>query len=149
MCDIRTLTTHKTKTVYKVVFKKEGKYITPLTYMVITIGKVAKMKFIKRFMPFSDYFYVKLVPVSYSAITLPSSPYYNFHMTGKTSGFSSLKIARIYKNTFYERDLMVILKIKLGGSIYSGTGRNTMDSKLADSAIVYAGSEILSIEEVK
>lgn len=132
MCDIKTKTNLTTKTVYKVVRKEDKDYYAYFSGFPIKIGKVDLHwddKHNDNFMKYN-----------------PASNLYNYIMTGKTSGFAKLISAqKLHKVLNYAN---VILKMKLGGEIWKGTGKNISDN-ISERIITYAGTEILSFKEIK
>lgn len=136
MCDIKQKTQLKTMTVYKAVCKRrENNYLSPFALTPIQVGKVPD---------FTLYF------------TLHKKSYYQDYqhpMTGHISGFARLKDAIICSelNCFKDKEgYMKVLKIKLGGSILMGTTANIANKHVLPwNHITYAGSEILSIEELE
>lgn len=139
MCDINQATDLKTVNVYKVCYKIRNKYYACFSHIKIFVGSVS----------ISTSHYRERLKVMYA----PSFPVYNENMIDKTTGFKNLKHARYlqkrFKKIIHDDEEMVILKIKLGGEIMQGTGKNIVTSSILDSAITYAGTEILEIEEVK
>ena len=135
MCDIKNKTLLKTMTVYKAVGKTNtGDYISPFAHAPITTGKV----------PF------------FTISEIKNWWYNTSHpLHGKVSGFARKRDAEILSNhikanPFAYPENMKILKIKLGGTILIGTTNMILhENILSWNHITYAGSEILSIEEIE
>lgn len=140
MCDINKKTKYTTRIVYKVVHKIDGNYYALYSGLPISIGKVdARWRLSKLKEDIRDNY-------DFSNFTTDTW-FYNRNIIGKTSGFAILKAAKILKSESHREDKK-ILKIKLGGEIWKGTSKNIL-SKYFDNYIVYAGTEILSFEEIK
>jgi len=135
MCDINKKTDLTTKIIYKVVRILDGKYYAYYSGLPIEIGKVDSSWEDKKH-KWPDYLHYKFTRL------------YNNNMIGKTSGFATLKAAMILKqNCKYYQDTTTILKIKLGGEIWKGNGKN-ISSVISNDIVTYAGTEILSFEEI-
>ena len=140
MCDINKKTQRKTVVVYKVVEKKGGKYFSCLSGMRLNVG-ILNPKYRSRYI---------------------ENQYFNTNMIGKTSGFKLKSDAILYckeirrKTPDYlagylpkiKKGDLIILKIVLGGEIMEGTANNICES-IRDDHITFAGSKILSFNEVK
>ena len=127
MCDINKKTKLKTKTIYKVVIQKDEEYLAVYSKMPISIGEIDK---------------------NFNCVSHPKiSSLYNENMIGRTSGFGSKKVAFLLKNHTWRSDL-VILKMVIGGDIMQGTTAK-ISGELPEHYTTYAGTEILSFEEVK
>lgn len=139
MCDINKKTKLKTVTVYKLCHKIGNKYYAYFSGMEISTGNVVNFKntcdshFLNR-------------------INKENSPIYNENMIGRTSGFKLKKdveylLEHIKKHNPFNCG-KVILKIKLGGDIMKGSGKNIIMDDYLDSTITYAGTEIVEMQEV-
>ena len=128
MCDIKEKTQFKTMTVYKAVRVSKGKYLSPFARTPINLGSVPEFK---KFEVVSDFF----------------NPRHPLH--GKISGFAKKQDAITLANDdCFPTPSMKILKIKLGGIILMGSTNNICYKLRTVNNITYAGSEILSIEEL-
>ena len=132
MCDIKQKTQLKTMTVYKVVKWKGGEYISYFAEAPIRVGKLPNWKKSEL-----RNWWIN-----------PSHPLHN-----KVSGFLRKEHAIItaeHVRRAHRCDNNVhILKIKLGAPILKGTTGHIISSKfLTWNGITYAGSEILSFEDV-
>jgi len=144
MCDIRQQTNLKTKTVYKVVYKANGKYYAVFSGLRLEIGFVQKM--LRFDSVIEDDNKDASILQSFNSFHKTSSTCYNPLMSGRTSGFSSLKAAEILARCCYPS---IILKIQLGGSILKGTSANILRDPTFQRYITYAGTEVLSIKEIE
>lgn len=139
MCDISIQTRFKTKTVYKVAYQILGAYYSMFAGMLLNIGQVSKMPLYKG-------------GVHHRFIRYKECPeLFNPHMQGRTSGFKTKRAAlELVKNTLNVEipamSYTVILKIKLGGNIIQGTSAGI--GGVSSRYVTYAGTEILSLEEV-
>ena len=131
MCNLNTTTNLKQQTVFKVVYKTKDGYKSCFAKSKVVIGKVIPQTERPK-----DGIYYKAVPSLFNELAV-----------GRSSGFEKLEIATILAATYGSYSNICILKIELGGSIVSGTALGIMNHKY-DREIVYAGTEILSIEEV-
>jgi len=140
MCDINKKTNYTTRIVYKVVHKNGDNYYALYSGLPICIGNVDKRWRISKLKENirDNYDFNSFTPDTWT---------YNRNIIGKTTGFADLKAAKILKRESNRED-KTILKIKLGGEIWKGTSKNIL-SEYFDNHIVYAGSEILSFEEIK
>lgn len=140
MCNVNIKTKYTTRIVYKVVNKIADNYHALYSGLPIRIGKVdARWKLSKLKEDILDnYDFINFTPVDWT---------YNSNIIGKTTGFANLKAAKILQKGTH-REANTILKIKLGGEIWKGTSKNIL-SESFDNHIVYAGSKILSFEEIK
>jgi hypothetical protein len=134
MCDLREKTDLKTVTVYKTVTKVRNSYYSYFAGTKIKLGKVRKQtkkapKIIKYRMNYNFY--------------IPDTFHYNEYMVGKCSGFEYLEDANALGGRYYN-----VLKIVLGGEIWVGTTKNISTHSIPPSNRIYAGTEILSFEEV-
>jgi hypothetical protein len=137
MCNLTTKTDKKTVTIYKVVYKKNGKYYAIFSGVEVKKGIVERQRIGDCHRDgMRNYFNY------YSSI----DNNYNTNMIGKSSGFDEENPARLLMIEIDEPD-MVILKIKLSGEIWRGDALHIGDSVPNDS-IVFAGSEIISFREV-
>lgn len=150
MCNIRTKTDLKEVTIYKLVLqsKRNGGYYSFFAGFPIKVGPV-------------PIFRRRQVPVNLKGFNIygRGQGLYNKNLRGRTSGFAAFQVAKTLAD--YDRNrnkkwgnvyngnegVIKILKIQLGGSIYEGTSASIADC-ISDFETVYAGSEILSIEEV-
>lgn len=144
MCDINKETKYKTRIVYKVCYKIDNKYYSYFAGMLIKEGKVETRT---------------QSPHKYLSLTIPEIRVIDYHqveslfnknLVGRTSGFANLNIAQILRLRLQHGDLkprVVLLKMKIGGSIFKGSTKNISISIPSDS-VTYAGSEILSFEEI-
>ena len=135
MCDISKKTKLKQVTVYKAVDKNfvypewegEGKYeyVSCFTYFPLRVGRVEKDS------AYSEGRGARL---------------YNQNMIGRVSGFVNKKYAKsLVSGSLGTAD--AVLKIVLGGDIMQGTGKNISED-IPSRCKVYAGTEILSMEEI-
>ena len=140
MCDVNIRTKYTTRIVYKVVHKIADKYYALYSGLPIRIGNVDKRWRLSKLK--------ESIQDKYDFSSFTSDNWsYNRNIIGKTTGFTDLKAANILKRESHRED-KTILKMKLGGEIWKGTSRNIL-SEHFDNYIVYAGSEILSFEEIK
>lgn len=140
MCDVNIRTKYTTRIVYKVVHKIGEKYYALYSGLPIRLGNVDKRWRLSKLK--------ESIRDSYDFNVFTSDEWsYNRNIVGKTTGFALLEAAKILKQESSKED-KTVLKIKLGGEIWKGTGKNILSSYF-DKYIVYAGSEILSFEEVK
>ncbi len=152
MCDINKETKYKTRIVYKVCYKIDNKYYSYFAGMLIKEGKVETRTQSPH----------KYLPLTISEMEITDyhqgGSLFNKNLVGRTSGFASLDIAKQYilrlklqNINFYKRRYLrprvVLLRIKIGGSIFKGSTKNISVSIPSDS-VTYAGSEILSFEEI-
>lgn len=133
MCKLIRKTKKETVTVYKTVLRvvhEDGEYYTAFFSGVrIKLGKVKQQT--REDKCFHRY--------------IPGTQHWNEIMVGKSSGFANLKpaikLGRCTKNS-------CVLKIVLGGEIWEGdASRIAIDIDFKEK--IYAGTEILSFEEVK
>ena len=127
MCDISKKSRKKTAIVYKGVIKR----INPF-------GQV------------EYYSYFVNIPVRVGVIASDKSPclkdqFYNVKMIGRCSGFAELRDA---KKLIAEESGCVVLKMEITKDIMSGTTAH-ISSNISYKHKIYAGKEILSIEEVE
>jgi len=141
MCKLITKTKFKTKTVYKLVLKYNGEFYSYYTGYKMHLGKI------------QESWCAPEIDVDWNDYS--DDVLYNNLMLGKTSGFSeklwAIKLkdtSRKYEN-FNLKDIeRVILKIQLGGEIWKGNG-SRISNYIPDNIVIYAGSEILSMSEIK
>jgi hypothetical protein len=140
MCDINEKTKFKTKTIYKVVEKHNDKYYSVFAAKEISVGKVSPLtpEEVIENLEIMGWSYVD--PREY---THPVSPKFNDNMVGKTSGFAKIGPAKALQ---MGNEKEVVLKMVIGGDIMKGTSANI--AGLDPNYITYAGTEILSMEEV-
>jgi len=130
MCNLKEKTDLKTVTIYKAVEKIGGKYYAFFAGTLIKLGTVEPQSYKnvhKRFKHRVDDWYIS----------------FNDNMVGKCSGFKMKSDA--IRLADGKND--AVLKIKLGGEIWIGDALN-IDMYIPDDHIIYAGSEILSFEEI-
>lgn len=140
MCDISKPTKRKTVTVYKTVIKEKGKYYSLFTGYPLAVGKVKEYEEDtgKGFNDLLDY-----EDGGFLAI------FFNHNMKGRISGFK-LKKDAVALATDRENNLppVVVLKIVLTGNILRGTTRGIDRMIIPKTHTAYAGTEILSMEEI-
>ena len=148
MCDISTKSDFKTKTIYKVCIKLNGRYFACFSRAEIKIGKIPRRT--NEMIVARD---MKEAEIE-SSMNLNMFSYIyggwgndNPIIENKTTGFATLNDAKKLL-TKIETPLLCILKLKIGGEIYHGTGKGITDDNNLWKAITYAGSEILSFEEI-
>ena len=143
MCRLIRKTNRKTVTVYKVVttpYRLEG-YYACFSGVKIEVGKVQPQT-IKIYDRMSKY----LFPNDYTTRNTGWSRWmFSENMVGKSSGFAKLSNARKLRSA---RTNYKILKIVLGGEIWEGDA-SQICSQVRYSEKTFAGTEILSFEEVK
>ena len=152
MCDIKKETKYKSRIVYKVCYKIDDQYYSYFAGMLIKEGKVETRT---------------QSPHKYLLLTIPELGITDYHqgenlfnknLVGRTSGFASLDIAeqfilrlKLQNINFYKlrylKPRVVLLKVKIGGSIFKGSTKNISFYTPSD-GVTYAGSEILSFEEI-
>ena len=129
MCNLKEKTDLKTVTVYKAVEKIDGKYYSYFAGTLIKVGTVEPQS-------------IDNIHKSFKGRFLEGwSWHHNKDMVGKCSGFKIEDDARILA----ESD--TVIKIKLSGEIWIGDATN-IDSDIDDDAVIYAGTEIQSFEEI-
>jgi hypothetical protein len=136
MCNITKKTDKKTVTVYKAVIKDGENYYAFFSGIKIGVGTVK---------PQIDADYVKNIYLYRGYFKHDSI--YNENMVGKTSGFAKHKTAKLLLSECFYTEA-VILKMVLGGEIWEGNAEH-IACEINPSEVVYAGTEILSFEEVK
>ena len=141
MCNITKKTDKETVTIYKVVIKYKRRYYSVFSGVKIKIGGVT---------PQTNRDFKRIDNLTnggwrYNAF----SPLYNNIMPGKTSGFATLESAKsLAEDDSRVYSSRIVLKIVLGGEIWEGDALD-ISHRVPNTAIVYAGSKILSFEEVK
>ena len=137
MCDISKPTKLKEITVYKVATKSQSGYLSAFVEAPIKLGEVK---------PFEM---TGILVLKYGY----NSALFNINMIRRSSGFKSKeaaqKLADFFANNSEDEnnnENLIVLKIKLGGSIMRGTSNYI--GGIDASHITYAGTEILSIEEI-
>ena len=145
MCDISKQTDLKERVVYKTVVKHEGFYFSVFCGKLLTTGKVEPLKR-------SEALWMEELNKWRDALRYlqPEEYLFNPHMVGKVSGFVSKEITERFtaSNNKVHSDLThVTLKVKLGGDIMKGTAKR-ISYDISERAHTYAGTEILSMEEL-
>ena len=147
MCNISKPTQLKTITVYKIVYKAEGKYFGLYSHMPVVLGTVPKIDN-------STEIELKVKAILGRKLSFWGSGWagHNPLMPGKISGFAKRSVAKQLIECTSERPIeeatsIIIIKIKLGGTILMGTSEN-ISNGININHITYAGTEILSIEEI-
>ena len=137
MCNIKTKTDLKEVIVYKAVIKKDDKYFAPLSGVQIKTGTVTRQKK-------SDA--VRKLPKQHLLRRFTEGDcFYKPIMKGKTSGFEKLSDAILYRDEIGNPS--IILEMKLGGEIWVGDAYR-VSTYIDYDAVIYAGTEVLSITEV-
>jgi len=134
MCDISKKTTFKRKTVYKAVIKNKEHYYSYFAGTPIEIGKVNPQQGNSFGTPEYKLFF-------------PNNIHYNPNMIGRCSGFFAKEDAKkfVHESPAGTR----LLKIVLGGEIMQGTtAKICSPGCIPWDHITYAGTEILSFEEI-
>jgi hypothetical protein len=139
MCNITKKTNKETIIVYKAVIRVKKRYYACFSGIKIKVGKV-KPQTNRDYNRIENRFL--LDGWRYDTLSM----FYNKNMVGKTSGFATLKSAESLAYDGYGS--RIVLKIVLGGEIWRGNAVK-ISSSVPDNAVVYAGTEILSFEEVK
>jgi hypothetical protein len=132
MCNLKEKTELKTVTVYKAVEKHKGKYYSFFAGTKIEIGEVK---------PQTPENICKEMRSNCATLYSCDEPNYNEHMVGKCSGFEK----KIDAQTLAEG--LPVLKVVLRGEIWIGDATQ-IDSNINENSIIYAGTEILSFEEI-
>jgi hypothetical protein len=139
MCNVKEPANIQEIVGYKIVFKEGNKYLSPFAGKEIGIGKVYDMPFYNFEDQTKYWFYV------YDELDNPN-------MIGKTTVFKSLEEAQIILKVLNkdESNLQwkdcIIIKIKITGNIIKGTSARIVEG--FNNYIVYAGEEVLEIEEI-
>lgn len=139
MCNISTPSKYKTKTIYKVVIKVNDAFpLSPsVTYLSAFTNQPVKVGLV------SDVINLNELHYPYTDI---SARAYNKHMINRTSGFASLKTAKLLISKTIDKTKYTILKITIAGDVMKGT--TDFIHYLPKHLKTYAGKEILSIEEI-
>ena len=152
MCDINKKTRRKSVVVYKVCRKIDGKLYAYFSGMEVKTGSVKDMEFFHAEKGQYYPFHMKHV-ITRANGEVAYSKNYNKNLIGRTSGFQSLKIAKIFylmcRYGILNPYGNVIVKLSLGGDIMQGTGEGVTRHKEITESITFAGTEILGVEEVK
>lgn len=147
MCNINKKTKYKTRIIYKVCYKCGDNYYSIFAGMKIEIGKTA------------DSIRLSHLPINSRYIGFNQyeigDGLYNDNLIGRTSGFKDKEAAfKLLKRQYLIKDNNnvieaepVVLKIKIGGSIFQGNSR-LISLGFPNDKVTYAGSEILSFEEI-
>ena len=147
MCNINKKTKYKTRIIYKVCYKCKDNYYSIFAGMKIEIGKIA------------DFIRLSHLPINSRYIVFHQYKIgdwlYNNNLIGRTSGFKDKEVAfeLLRRQLSFEDNNNVIvaepvvLKIKIGGSIFQGDS-SLISHGLPNDKVTYAGSEILSFEEI-
>ena len=130
MCDISKKSKFKTKTVYKaVVLCSDGTYLSAFAGAPLAVGLVPNFR--------KD-------QLRYSGWFNPSHP-----LHGKISGFAQKQDAlKLSEADYLLSHPIRVLKIKLGGTILVGSTKGIDSQLIPPNHITYAGTEILSMEEI-
>lgn len=146
MCNISQPTKFKTKTVYKVVRKVDDQYYSLFSLHHLEVGTVKPIDSDEVF-SIKDVIFSDSAGTSVNDYLKKHSPIYNHHMEGRTSGFNSKRAAcDLIEDMSMFKNPMVLLKVVLGGDILKGTAARCRS--LNPNYITYAGTEILSMEEI-
>jgi hypothetical protein len=149
MCDISKPTKFKTKTVYKVVAKVNDRYRSVLSFSTLSIGKVMPLTRLEAL-------YGNQIGTDSVNYLNEHDVFFNHNMVNRVSGFGRKDDAEVFMRDCGGGDIIdivrehfpvVILKLKLGGSIMEGT-TNRIDKFIPNHHKTYAGTEILSMEEI-
>lgn len=146
MCDINTETKLKTQIIYKVVkvygTEKNPKYRGYFSEFPIKLGRINRgAALIHTNRNYKDTYGYHLT-------------HYNVNIIGRCSGFEDLEAAKkLYKEFIWPGgDEVAILKIKIAAAakmpIMRGTGCGVCDTKIIETAAVFAGPVIESFEVV-
>ena len=128
MCNLTKKTNLKTVVIYKAVRKIYDKFYGNIAGTEVKLGKVIPQQ--KQEFQFYWARWFKLY-----------TPFYNKNMIGKCSGFATRENAHLlFGNN-------IVLKITLSRTIWRGTAKD-ISRDISDRAVIYAGTKILSIEEV-
>ena len=136
MCNISKKTKLKKVTVFTAVIKHKEDYYSYFSLKKLKVGKVIPLTMEE----------LNKCPVSTGSAKdylNPNEQFYNENMVGRVSGFATIDPA----NTLYDTFGKVVLKVVLGGDIMRGTAKNVMERRY-NKRVVYAGTEIISMEEV-
>jgi len=123
MCDINKKTKLKTVTGYKLCWKEKDTYYSHIVRSRIDLGKINSPR--------------------------ESVNVFNYNYIMKQFKLCTiLKKLAVARKHYHSSNIstLVLLKITLGGIIYKGTDRGY--TNMLDNNIVYAGSEILSYQEI-
>lgn len=149
MCNISKQTDLKEKIIYKVVYKDGQTYYSPYVGKELRIGPISPLTRdeMKRFMNMKGSFaYFFNADAFIKNYITGGSRLFNKKMVGKTSGFATLKAAKkVTKSIMSSR--YIILKLNVAGEILKGTSKHMYG--IRGDYITYAGTEILSMKEVK
>jgi hypothetical protein len=136
MCNLTKKTRKKTVTVYKAVLKIGKNYYSCFAGTKIQLGQIK---------PQTEKDYYRIRSRSESANFFEHyNDNYNENMRGKISGFAKKKNAQLLCG-WSDR---VMLKIILGGEIWTGTARR-VSSLIPYDEIIFAGTEVISFKEIK
>jgi len=140
MCNINKKSKLKAVTIYKAVYKHNGKYYSYFAGVEIKIGKAQKQT--QKILETNS----RLMPFVWLQSYDIQNDLYNKNMIGKCSGFKSAKYP---KRLFSEWDgsRACILKIELEGEIMIGDATKVAD-EIPNSAVTYAGTIIKSFKEI-
>lgn len=151
MCDINKKTKRKSVVVYKVCRKIENKLYAYFSGMEVSVGQVKDLGFFKASKGQYYPFHVRYTFKNQHGV-LVHNVHYNENLIGRTSGFELLKIAKIFRYivgfTTISKEV-VIVKLLISGDIMQGTGEGIAKHMDIRSSKVYAGTEILSVKELK
>jgi len=153
MCDINKNTRLKSVVVYKVCRKMhDGKYYAYFSGMEVKVGKVKNMPFYQRTEGHNNPFNIRYIFKGLDG-EFKYNKNFNKNLLGRTSGFKLLKTAKLFmmmvSSGYSSSDNCFILKLQISGDIMQGTGQNVTRHQDISNSIVYAGTEILSIEVLK
>lgn len=145
MCDINKKTRLKKVTVYKVCRKFNDQYYAIYSRFNVKVGVV---KDLLKEQILKETYNLEFI-YCYLDLYEAANSFYNSNIINRTTGFKQKCAAiELYKRSKISYDNLVILKLVLGGDIMQGTGKGTTHSKIVETGIVYAGTEILEVKEV-
>ena len=129
MCNLTKKTNLKTVVIYKAVRKIDDKFYGNIAGTEVKLGKVIPQQEQNILFHWARVFRSE------------HSAYFNKNMIGKCSGLATEENAHLLSGN------NIVLKITLSGTIWRGTAKD-ISRDISERAVIYAGTQILSIEEV-
>jgi hypothetical protein len=142
MCNISKKLDAESVVAYKVVRVQDDMFYSCFSGYPFKVGKVGRV---------GDDWRIPVWGHDYS--TLLMKYLYNENMINRVSAFKDMYHAEILRDEGIRwgdfHGTYKVLKIVLKGDLMEGTGANIGGSKQFDKAVVYAGTEVVSIEEIE
>lgn len=144
----------KTKTVYKICIKRDGKYYSLFSGMQIKKGRVKDMGWVDARDDTNRFASMVMVGDWRVNIYHEDDTFFNHLAVGRTTGFACKSIAKMMQGEMYDESTTyggldtVLLKMKIAGDLVQGTAETMTNDPKLKKAKVFAGREILSVKEV-